>query len=83
MLKSPYPDLIMQEKADQRDLSTAESQLLRDIATLKESLSLDLLDKANPFLTKQEKKNLLVHMDWLRDNLAQLITRLNELPTTD
>jgi hypothetical protein len=49
------PVLILPEKTDQRDLSTAESQLLRDIATLQESLSLDLLDTAKPFLTQQEK----------------------------
>jgi hypothetical protein len=71
------------ETADQRELSTAESQLLRDIATLQKSLSLDLLDTAKPFLTQQEKKNLLTHMNWLRSNLAQLIVRLNKLPTTD
>ena len=73
----------MPERADQRELSTAESQLLRDIATLQESLSLDLLDTAKPFLTQQEKKNLLKHMDWLMKNLPQLIDRLNKLPTTD
>ena len=56
----------MPERADQRELSTAESQLLRDIATLQESLSLDLLDTAKPFLTQHEKKNLLIHMDWLK-----------------
>jgi len=75
--------LIVPEKAGQRELSTAESQLLRDIATLQESLSLDLLDAAKPFLTQQEKKNLLIHMSWLRSNLAQLIDRLEKLPTTD
>ena len=73
----------MPERADQRELSTAESQLLRDIATLQESLSLDLLDTAKPFLTQQEKKNLLKHMDWLMGNLPQLIDRLNKLPATD
>jgi hypothetical protein len=77
------PVLILPERTDQRELSTAESQLLRDIATLQESLSLDLLDTAKPFLTQQEKKNLLVHMDWLRNNLSQLIYRLDRLPTTD
>ena len=46
-------------------------------------LSLDLLDTAKPFLTQHEKKNLLIHMDWLKKNLAQLIDRLNKLPTTD
>jgi hypothetical protein len=77
------PVLILPERTDQREFSTAESQLLRDIATLQESLSLDLLDTAKPFLTQQEKRNLLVHMDWLRNNLAQLINKLNKLPTTD
>ena len=72
----------MPERPDQRELSTAEAQLLRDIATLQESLSLDLLDTAKPFLTQQEKKNLLKHMDWLSSNLPQLIDRLNKLPTT-
>ena len=83
MIKSTLPGLVVPERADQREFSTAESQLLRDIATLQESLSLDLLDTAKPFLTQQEKKNLLIHMDWLRSNLAQLIDRLNKLPTTD
>ncbi|MCS5692937.1 hypothetical protein NZK33_13225 [Cyanobium sp. FGCU-6] len=80
---SPTLRLIVPEKAGQRELSTAESQLLRDIATLQESPSLDLLDAAKPFLTQQEKKNLLIHMSWLRSNLAQLIDRLEKLPTTD
>ena len=83
MIKSTLSKFVVPERADQSELSTAESQLLRDIATLQKSLSLDLLETAKPFLTQQEKSNLLVHMNWLTRNLAELINRLNKLPTTD
>ncbi len=53
--------------------------MIRDIETLRSSLSLDMIEAATRTMTDEESKSLFGHVGWLVQELQQLNKRLGVL----